>query len=800
MPSGRLLDLQHIVLAPQFRIADAVLVTQPAEPIHVEPVHVVPVPAQPAPAEPPAPAPAVVQPMVLAPAALSVLRSDLVLDASVLHVAAIDATRLRPSLEMMRPELFVDKTGQDFERKDSPHPISPILQPNDAMVFEDPNSDVRYWLPRYRLRELSNGRYDSHVTKDADGRWAISLGLEAYPAPEIADAARTAKPLPHQLAVSLSYRQPNTTIERRLTIDELLTDPRGPVAILRLSLAERDELLGAFMSPTSETTLSIVRNFTVATPSGDVEASPPKRRFHMRDHTMMMRALTIEDAVVAPAVEPEAPPAAVVSPRVDMRHIRRGIAQPALEDAALRARPIRVMHTTPEIVAEPTVAPRYRAAPQVQPLSIPLRFPPALHPYLYPGGSPSAGGASWDIHNLAYSSDGRSRNHVYFQSTANPARFYYLPDEFRLARRGIAPFTPALAFVVDQGQDASSTTEVELAADVRPVTDGKRLLAARLELKKKLPTTGATTPAEISLEPLLAKASLRLGLPRNGLTEMTQVNVDIDLANGFQLSERFKLDDDFQDIFAALMASQTSSLLQGRVLVSTGLGGDVQIPVNLNFHRLEGEVFDYTEVTEPVSGTVSATLRNDSGGKLKVSALPVWLSRNGVMVDAKLEGIDLSRPIEIEPDAEIGFKVVPVAAWPAGTEGLCDAIFDTSSISSIPDSERLFVQTFDSSVAQEATRSVIAMTDTEMLESAQAPENAVRLIIIEFRGNISVRLSSTKLEQTVEVPVPLMDRLLNKDTQGTYKFRQTIIYKSGRQQVDSAWRETDTAVLFVPST
>ncbi len=790
MPPGRLLDIQHVVLGPQIRVADMGRVAQPVKPV----------PAAPVPADPPAPASAPAQPFVLAPGALNIVRSDLMLDASALRVAAIKPTRLRPSLEMMRPQLFVDKSGQDFERKDSPHPISPALQPNDTMVFEDPNSNVRYWLPRYRLRELSNGRYDSHVTQGGDGRWAISLGLEAYPAPEVADAARTAQPLPHQLAVSLSYRQPNTTIERRLAIDELLTDARGPVAILRLSLAERDELLGAFMSPTSETTLSVVRSFTVATTSADAGASPPKRRFHMRDHTMMMRALAVEEAVVAPVAEMRVSPAtARIATRTDMRHIRREIPDTALEGTIHRPRPIRVPDTTPEIEPEPVAAPRYRAAAQVQPLSIALRFPPALHPYLYPGGSPSAGGTSWDIHNLAYSTDGRSRNHVYFQSTANPARFYYLPDEFRLARRGTAPFTPALAFVVDQGQDASSETEVELAADVRPVTDGKRLLAARQELKKKLPTTGAATPTEISLEPLLAKASLRLGLPRGSLTEMTQVDVDIDLANGFQLSERFKLDDEFQDVFAALMASQASSLLQGKVLVSTGLGGDVQIPVNLNFHKLEGEVFDYTEVTEPVSGTVSATLRNDSGGKLKVSSLPVWLSRNGTMVEAKLEGIDLSRPVEIEPDAEIVFKVVPVAAWPVGVEGICDAIFDTSGISSVPDSERLFVQTFDSSVAQEATRSVIAMTDAELLESAQAPENAIRLIVIEFRGNISVRLSSTKLEQTVDVPVPLMDRLLNKDTQGTYKFRQTIIYKSGRQQVDSAWRETDAAVLFVPS-
>jgi hypothetical protein len=169
------------------------------------------------------------------------------------------------------------------------------------------------------------------------------------------------------------------------------------------------------------------------------------------------------------------------------------------------------------------------------------------------------------------------------------------------------------------------------------------------------------------------------------------------------------------------------------------------------------------------------------------------------MVEAALEGIDLDQPIEVEPDGEIAFRVVPVAPWPDGVEGVSDAIFDTSAISSIPDSESLFKQTFDNSVAQDTSREITVFTDTEALESAQDPANAIRMIMIEFRGNKSVRLNSSNLEQIVEVPVPLMDILLGKDTEGRYKYRQTIIYKSGRQAVDPAWRETDFGTLYVPA-
>ena len=759
MPAGRFLDLQHVVLAPQIRTERLIRVAQP-------------LPTDPQPATDPPPA-LPLQPTVIEPMLLRVDPSAFIMKVPAASRLPADRVRIRPGLEMIRPELFLDKTARDVERANSKHPISPTLQPNDTTLFEDPNSDARYWLPRYRLRELGRGRYDSNIVQADDGRWAISLGLEAYPAAEIADAARTAQPLPHQLAVSVSYRQANTTIEQRLAVDELLTDARGPVAILRLTLAERDELLGAFMTPASDAKLSLVRTYTVSIPTAAAETATPARPDVRARRVAMARVSSTASPMRMQPLER----------RRLFEHLQNGDDSPGT---------VKIEPASPQ----PPAAPRFRAAAQVQELSIALLFPPALHAYLYPGGSPSAGSASWDVHNLSYPTDGRQREHAYFQSTTNPARFYYLPDEFRLARTTSSPHTPALAFVVDQGQEEGET-EVELAADVRPVTDGKRLLAARQELKKKLPTTGATTAAEISLEPLLAKSTLRLGLPRGGRMEMTQVDVDIDLANGFQLSDRFAFDD-FQDVFAALMASQAPSLLQGKVLVSTGLGGDVQIPVKLNFHKLEGEIFDYNETTDPATGSVAATLRNDSGGKLRISALPVWISRGGIMVEAALEGIDLGQPIEVEPDGEITFRVVPVAPWPTGVDGISDAIFDTSAISSIPDSESLFTQTFDNSVAQETSREITVMTDADVLESAHDPANAIRMILIEFRGNKSVRLNSTSLEQTVEVPVPLMDILLRKDTEGMYKYRQTIIYKSGRQTVDPAWRETDLAMLFVP--
>lgn len=727
-------------------------------------------------------------------------------EAGVVRAVRLDPGMARMRLDRIRPELFDLVASRGFDRASSPNPVSPVAQPGDTTLFESAAGDLRYHLPRYRLRTTAPGRYDVNVVLDpqASGQWVVSLGLEGFAAPELGDAARTAQVLPHQLSAALHFRMPGSSIERRLPASELIHDARGPVVVLRLGLAERDELLGAFMAQSAGASLTLQRSFTVSV------------------------------AIPAEAPPPPAPPVPTPSrpPRpIPVRPPRPGgVFHPQLMEAGasmhLASAPLAVDRQVmlrrrfqidpalvATIVAEPLVPPpQFRSQSQTQPVEIPLWFDSGLHGYLYPGGSPSAGTvASLQMHSVPYTAPGRStRHHSYLQSSSNPTRFYFLPDAFRLARTEHAPFKPALAFVVDQSTDAPAAdpgaapattpkSAVELIADVRPVTDGKRLLLAKEVLKGKLPTTGLP-PGEITLEPLLAPSVLRLGLPRGGRLQTVEVAAQVDLANGFQLSERFALDD-FQDVFAALMAPQSAALLQGNVAVSTGLGGEILVPVELNFHTLEGELFQTTETPDPATGSVAVQLLNQTGGALHIPALPVWLSRDGLMVAARAEGLDLGQPVELPAGGELAFQVAPAEPWPAtiAPASVPDAIFDTSAITAVPDAKALFEQTFDNSVAQETARSITVMTDAEVLASAQAPDKAIRLVIIEFRGNKSVRLGATKLEETVDVPVALMDVLLRRDTEGQYEFRQTVVFGSGAQQSDG-WRKSDLGLLFVPFT
>jgi hypothetical protein len=131
-------------------------------------------------------------------------------------------------------------------------------------------------------------------------------------------------------------------------------------------------------------------------------------------------------------------------------------------------------------------------------------------------------------------------------------------------------------------------------------------------------------------------------------------------------------------------------------------------------------------------------------------------------------------------------------------EGPMDAIFDLAQVHAQPSAEKILSLILDTSVVQECVRPVTVITAPDLLGESEPPDSSIRMIIIEFRGNRRALLGKDKLEVDIQVPVPLTDVLLRRDTEGTYSFRQTVVYKSNRQVVDPAWRQSDQGLLFVP--
>ncbi|MGH8081253.1 MAG: hypothetical protein ACREP7_11810, partial [Lysobacter sp.] len=734
-------------------------------------------------------------------------------------VAQLEGRTLRPRLNDLRPDLFPIKSGGGFTRAESPNPISPNQTPDDRCLFEDPrNPQQRYWLPRYRLRNL-NGQYEIKIALGQDGLWAVSLALETFPAPEIADAARTAQMLSVNRGAMLSYRVPGTAIEQRLPAGEIVEDPRGGcVVMLHLSLADRDGLLRAFMANDAQCKLTVSRAYTVAVPLPATAApDAPKRQLMMIKGQMqlarapmeMAQLSTAEMSVATATVKTDAPIAraavlktGIVAPNLRASMLREGT--PIIQQdndptdgggIFPRPRPFPRPPLPRPPIPRPQPAPeqRFETSNQVQDWAIALFFEPHLHPYLYPSGSGgSASPARWVVHSLRYPADS-GRSYAYFQDQNDPARIYYLPDAFKLARRSEAPHAPSLVFQVDQGDNAEQVM-VDLTCEVRPVTDGERLLAARRELADKVPASADNPHREFDLRLLRASSTLQMALLRNGAVRSETVPATIDWDNGFTVNERFEFKD-FQDVFGVLMATTNSNLLQGSVVVASGINENVMVPVKLNFADMEGELFQSIETPDPQTGAVAVKLINATESKLRITRLPTWITRGEGLVEGRIEGLDLSQPVEIAPDQNLQFTVQPTA--PLSGSAPADAIFNTASVRAIPDGEAILRYTLDDSIDQETVRAVTVMSAAEVLANAGKTEGEILNIVIEFRGNRRVVIGAANLSQDIEVPVPLMDILLRKDSEGFYEYRQTVIYKSGQKLPATPWRRDDSGVLFV---
>lgn len=814
MPLGRLLNLNQIVAgirpAPAAPAAPApVAAAAPAIAARIRiPGMVAAAPAVHAatPAAPAQPAPAVrVAPAIMPGAAMRV--NPAVLRAQPGLVAQLEGRTLRPRLDVLRPGLMRSASG-GFTRAESAYPISPTATPDDRTVFEDAvNPQQRYWLPRFRLRS-AGGRYEIKIAQGQDGLWAVSLALETYPAPEIAEAARTMALMGINRAAVIAYQVPGTSIEQRLPAGEILDDPRGGcVVMLHLSLAERDGLLRAFMAADSRCRLIVSRGYTVAVPRPAMAASDaPKRQLMMVKGQMQLARAPLETmalkANVAAAAAAPAPGAAATARLAKTAMLRPGGGASIIEgDEVWRRKPFPMprprfpeVEPAPQPPPQPAPEQRYDVSHQLQDCDIALLFEPQLHPYLYPAG---AGGdsraAHWVVHSLRYPAE-NGRAHAYFQDMNDPARIYYLPDAFKLARRGDAPHAPALVFQVDQG-DSAEQVMVDMTCEVRPVTDGERLLAARRALADKVPASADNPEREFELRLLRASSTLKMALLRNGAVRSEVVPATIDWDNGFTVNERFEFKD-FQDVFGVLMAAGGSSnLLQGSVVVTSGVDESVTVPVRLNFADMEGELFRSIEKPDPQTGAVAVELLNAIESKLRIDRLPVWITRGEGLVEGRIEGLDLSQAIEIAPEQSVKFTVQPVVP-PSGAMP-ADAIFNTASVRSLPDGEAILKYTLDDSIDQETVRAVTVMSAPEVLANAGGEGGEILSIVVEFRGNRRVVLGAANLSVDVEVPVPLMDILLRKDSEGFYEYRQTVVYKSGQKAPATPWRRDDTGVLFV---
>lgn len=745
------------------------------------------------------PSPAIAAAAVAQPARMSTTLSEARL-ATAAQPVTLANPRLATRMLKIRPHI-VDVIGQAQEgdaRETVTVPISPVPEPTDTVLFEDPaDASKKFYLPRYRLRE-QGGRYEIGITAAQDGTWRLSIGLERFPAPELGAAAQGALPLDHPIAVFFRYGAgPSNAIEKRVDFNEEADDDKGVTVSVGLTLGERDNLLFALQTPGARPALVVRRAITVAAripaqPGGAPQDLP---MLVAKPNIAVMAAAqpaTLRMASVASVQPVAAQPVAMMARPQMMRMRARPLAVEALEASDIRVRP--------GPAPTPTPVDRYRTIERaLDDVADPEPFvlDPRLHPYLYDGAAVGGGGARVAEFRrivLAHPAGAPdARFHAYLQDKGEPWVFYYLPDRFKLARRDVAPFLPQMVVRIAAPDGAIENATVSMDYMVEPWIDAARLKAAAAGLAREIPAGAQKT--ELELRPLQARASLKLWVPgAGGSTLADQKDTAIDLANGFMHSLTLPLEG-FRQLYAAAYSRDATSLFSGQVLVETGLSTPEPVPVEIRFADTQGEVLSFGEQPSDTDGTIAVRMKNDIESTIRLKSLPVRVRKGNEEVSASVEGISFDVPIELVPGGEVSFTVRP--GGPLAGEGMLDAIFDTAPLEILPDPEKILPLISDTSVPAQYERQIDVMTMPELMGDAADP-NSIILINVEFRGGGNLKLSREQVQGVAQVQLPLMDLLLGRDTQGKYGFRQQIIRRNGSQTVDPGWREADFSLLVLP--
>lgn len=163
--------------------------------------------------------------------------------------------------------------SQPLPRSQISAPICLAPTVSDTAIYEDPGDPKKtYYLPRYRAaQETVNGRQQFRVSlhKAASSQnWQLSVSLQAYPAPEIGDRARSAAVLPHDVQIMLRYTPRGESAPTDLTFQEVRPNESGYDAILTMSDLSQQHAVYLELTTGPATGLVVRRSTTAAIPLG----------------------------------------------------------------------------------------------------------------------------------------------------------------------------------------------------------------------------------------------------------------------------------------------------------------------------------------------------------------------------------------------------------------------------------------------------------------------------------------------------------------------------------------------------
>ena len=432
-------------------------------------------------------------------------------------------------------------------------------------------------------------------------------------------------------------------------------------------------------------------------------------------------------------------------------------------------------------------------------------------PFVFPAGSPvfaglgtASGGGGLRRQDVRYA----GRQHSYYQDTAMPWVFSYLPDHLRIARRRAGTrHVPALSVQLTATEDAVEAATVTFAYTAVPYVDDDRLEAAAEALRPLLPASlpaGVTGPVLQALQVPTDALTYSLSLPRaDGTTgAVVRDRAIVDLRSGIADVLTISMAD-FRPVFQALFAG--TELFRGDVAVALGNLGTEHVGLVGQLAETAGAPVVDGLSTPTGPDSVRLNLGNRIESPVTVNALDVRLTRGAAVVPGSVTKVAPPLPVTLSPDDPLVVDVT--AAGPLPGTAPIDALLDLDEVVVAPSAEAVWTAIL--SAAAPAVYRYTVVLDvyaSAFVGPPERPADTVLELNIDFRAgtNVTVQVSpgqlapgAHKVSTSVALAMPIVNWLLNVEHLNRYGYRITVVRPSGI--VTGPWTSRQSAILPIQS-
>jgi hypothetical protein len=624
----------------------------------------------------------------------------------------LDRIQTAPNIDFSRYRLkdFIKDDGVPKEHLLCP--VSPTGVISDEVLFQLPKAPFSaVYLPRYRVAtELVSGKEQFQIAlipNQGGNGGKLTVYLEKFPAPVLSAAVANATEMPHTLVVTLIIKQ-TSGMTKSLGFQELVTESKWLKATLNVgTLLEFTEILLALSGKFENAQLSLQRQLQVAapatTPVSAQELDPAKHvpaliligKTQSASAPMTEFQIAVQNSDLFPdelfAAAPDLPPCGLntnasrtwvnifaksaagdryiygfcaLGSNKNLKKLWFVYPNTGTNDETfyvqLNDRRTNRLYNSNLISlhSEPTtLKERFRLKTETMETILPFVFPSELFGYIYKNISqPTQSIGQYIEHRV----ERQGKLHFYLQDYANRQRFFYLPDEFRLARTADMPWKPDM-LIHYMGQQIE-TLKVKLDYKLLGFIDEKRITNAKIALQK---TTGLTN---IFFEPLLLgseKLNYQLNLP-TGLVKPPSALVNLTMIEDIL---EFDSIEDFKNVYERLSSvDNREGVLTGKIELSLEHFSIPYIPVTIRLNNMVGQIFNMEQTFDTTLKGHHITLTNMIESNVSFKNLTAKLQIGEFEWTADLTNLTI--PEQLSTGSSLKFEVVVPAAADISVERL----------------------------------------------------------------------------------------------------------------------------------